>query len=152
MNPMPPFRVFLSAVSKELGSCRREVGRVLRRRELEVRDQEYFRQGPATLLEQLRDYIQQRDAVILLIGERCGDFPTDEHAAALGAIPVQQKYAAATGQPRASYTQWEFFLAKQHGRKTYVFFTDPSNGFVPDAPNPEGADLQACQQAYRAWI
>jgi hypothetical protein len=67
-------------------------------------------------------------------------------------IPWQQQYASATGQPRASYTQWEFFLAKHYGKNTYVFFTDQAQGFVPDAPDPEDADLRACQEAYRAWI
>ncbi len=150
MNEPRSFRVFLSAVSKELAFYRTEVARVLRRKGLEVRDQEHFRQGPATLLQQLRDYISQCDAVVLLVGERCGAFPTDEHAAALGAVPLFQKYAAAAGQANASYTQWEFFLAKHHGRKTYVFLTAP--GFTPPEPNPEDAALRACQTAYRQWI
>jgi len=152
MNAAPTFRVFLSAVTGELASYRQEVARVLRRKGPEVREQEHFSQGPATLLERLRDYIDQCDAVILLVGERCGAFSTDEHAAALGAIPTFEKYHAATHQPRASYTQWEFFLAKDHGKKTYAFFTDPTHGFVPDEPNPESADLGACQQAYRGWV
>ncbi|HEV3258887.1 MAG TPA: tetratricopeptide repeat protein [Gemmataceae bacterium] len=152
MSATPTFRVFLSAVTGELASYRQEVARVLRRKGLEVREQEHFSQGPATLLERLRDYIDQCDAVILLVGERCGAFPTDEHAAALGVIPVLEKYRSATHQPRASYTQWELFLAKHYGKKTYVFLTDPAHGFVPDAPNPEGADLRACQQAYRTWV
>jgi hypothetical protein len=146
----PTFRVFLSAVSSELKSCRLEVARVLRRKGLEVRDQEHFSQGPATLIERLRDYIQQCDAVVLLVGERCGAFPTDEHAAALDSVPVFEQYCAASGQARASYTQWEFFLAKHYGKKTYVFFTE--TGFAPDKPNSEGPDLHACQQAYRDWI
>jgi hypothetical protein len=29
--------------------------------------------------------------MVLLVGERCGTFPTDEHAAALGAVPVFEK-------------------------------------------------------------
>src|SRR5437016_323125 len=117
MSRQRSFRVFLSAVTKELGGFRTEAARVLRRKELEVRDQEHFRQGPATLLEQLRDYIQQCDAVVLLVGERCGAFPTDEHAAALGTIPLFEQYRMATGQTRAAYTQWEFFLAKHFGKK-----------------------------------
>ncbi len=68
-----------------------EVAWVLRRKGLEIRDQEHFSQGPATLIERLRDYIQQCQAVVLLVGERCGTFPTDEHAAALGAVPVFDK-------------------------------------------------------------
>ena len=35
------YRVFISAVSGELGSCRREVARVLRRKGLEVRDEHF---------------------------------------------------------------------------------------------------------------
>lgn len=147
---MVPYRIFISAVSNELGQYRREVARVLRRKGLEVRDQEHFSQGPATLIERLSDYIQQCEAVVLLVGERCGAFPSDTHAAALGNTPIFDQYRAATGQSRASYTQWEFMLAKHHGRKTFFFLTD--TGFTPDGPGIETADLHACQQAYRAWI
>ena len=104
---------------------------MLRRRELEVRDQEHFRQGPATLLEQLRDCIERCDAVVFLVGERCSAFPSEEHAAALDPVPAFEKYRAATGQERASCTQWELFLAKHFGKKTYVFVTDEPAGFCP---------------------
>ncbi len=150
MSEPRSFRIFLSAVTKELGSCRIGVARALRRKGLEVRDQEHFRQGPATLLEQLRDYIRQCDAVILLVGDRCGDFPTADHAAALGDLPLLQKYRTAASQDRVSYTQWEFLLAKHHGRDTYIFFTAP--GFQPDEPNPEDAALQTCQADFRMWV
>ncbi len=109
MSDTRTFRIFLSAVSRELAGYREEVARVLRRKGLEVREQKHFRQGPATLLEQLRDYIKTCDAVILLVGVHCGAMPTDEHAAALAVVPPFEKYRAATGQRRASYTQWEFF-------------------------------------------
>ena len=143
-------RVFVSAVSDELESYRRKVVDVLHRKQLEVRDQEHFSQGPATLIERLRDYIQQCDVLIALVGERCGAFPADKEAAALGSVPVFDEYCAATRQASASYTQWEFFLAQQQGKQIYVFITD--KGFVPDAPNPENADRYALQQAYREWI
>lgn len=115
-----------------MGSYRLEVARVLRRKELEVRDQEHFRQGSATLLEQLRAYIEQCDAVILLIGERCGAFPSEEHAAALGAVAAFEAYRAATGQTRASYTQWELFLAKHYEKKTWPSCSMPR----PCSPRP----------------
>ena len=51
---------------------------------------------------------------------------------------------------RASYTQWEFFLAKHYGKKTYTFLT--ADGFTPDNPNDESPELQHRQKAYRAWI
>jgi tetratricopeptide (TPR) repeat protein len=144
------FRVFISAVSGELGSYRREVARVLRRKGLEVRDQEHFSQGPATLLERLRDYIQQCDAVVLLVGERYGAFPTDEHAQALGPVPSFDEYRRAKGQPQASYTQWEFLLARHFDKSTYTFVTDGRS--APDRPSDEASELGARQQAYREWI
>src|SRR5580700_4873713 len=116
------FRIFISAVSGELKFYRSEVARVLRRKELEIRDQEHFRQGPATLLEQLAAYIQKCDAVILLVGGRAGAFPSDVHAAALGAIPIFDEYRRDSGQRQASYTQWEYLLAKHYCKPTYVFF------------------------------
>jgi len=145
-----PHRIFLSAVTKELGSYRSEVARVLRQSEVDVREEDHFRLGSATLLEQLRDYIEKCDAVILLVGDRCGSFPTDEHAAALGSVPVFEAYRKATGQARASYTQWEYFLAKQYGKKSYVFL--PTAGFPPDESNSEDDALLAGQVAYRRWL
>ena len=144
------YRVFISAVSGELGSYRREVARVLRRKGLEVKDQEHFSQGPATLLERLRDYIQQCDAIVLLVGGRYGAFPSEEHAAALGNVPAFEDYHGAKRQPQASYTQWEFFLARHYGKKTYTFLTEGS--LSPDRPNDETPELGARQQAYREWI
>jgi Domain of unknown function (DUF4062) len=110
---MAGFRVFISAVSGELKSYRTEVARVLRRKELEVRDQEHFRQGPATLLQQLAAYIEKCDAVILLIGDQTGAFPSDDHASALGVIPIYEQYRKEAGSIRASYTQWEFLTGTE---------------------------------------
>jgi hypothetical protein len=150
MSAPPEFRLFISAVSRELKSCRAEVARVLRRKELEIRDQEHFRQGPATLLEQLADYIRKCDAVILLVGDCAGAFPSDDQASALGIIPIFEQYRRETGQTRASYTQWEFLLAKHHGKPAYVFFT--GSGFSPDNPDTEAAESRSAQAAYRQWI
>ncbi len=143
-------RVFVSAVSKELGSYREEVARVLRRKELEVRDQEHLRQGPATLLEQLRDYVEGCDAVVLLVGERCGAFPTAEHVAALGPVVAFDRYRERTGAAVASYTQWEYLFAQHYGKPFYVWLT--GDGFSPDEPNPETAEHKACQAAFREWV
>ena len=149
MSTPASYKVFVSAVSNELESYREEVARVLRRRHIEVRDQKHFRQGGGTLLEQLRDYIDECDATICLIGEQPGSVPGSEHVSDAG---VQSEWADrlrdATGNSDISYTQWEYLLAKTLGKETYVFLTD--DGFVPDKP-PRGADsdTQAC---YREWI
>jgi tetratricopeptide (TPR) repeat protein len=144
------FRIFISAVTGELGSYRQALARELRRKGVEVCDQEHFRQGGATLLEALRDYIRDCDAVVLLIGHRCGDLATPEHAAVLGDIASFKAYSAATGQTQASYTQWELHLAQDYGKKTYTFIA--KEGFVPDPAVAEAPELRACQQAHRAWI
>ncbi|MGH7888363.1 MAG: DUF4062 domain-containing protein [Candidatus Binatia bacterium] len=108
---MGSYRIFISSVSNELGHYRREVARVLRRKGLEVRDQEHSSQGPATLIERLSDYIQQCDAVVLLVGERCGAFPSDAHAAALGNIPIFDRYRAAASFRRlVALSNWATLL------------------------------------------
>ncbi|HLQ45459.1 MAG TPA: DUF4062 domain-containing protein [Planctomycetaceae bacterium] len=100
------FRVFVSAVTNELASNRDEVARVLRRKELVVQNQEHFRQGGATLIEALRDYIRDCDAVIFLIGDQCGSLAGEEHAAVLGANAWFDRFRQATGLRQASYTPW----------------------------------------------
>jgi WD40 repeat protein len=145
------FRVFVSAVSGELQSYRKEAVRVLRRKEHDVRDQEHFRLSSGTLLEKLSNYIARCNAVLALVGERCGSFPTPEHVRALGPIPVYEDYLRASGQTRCSYTQWEILLALHFGKPLYFFFS-PDMGFRPDSPNPEDADLQASQRAFRNWL
>ncbi|HWB14503.1 MAG TPA: tetratricopeptide repeat protein [Pirellulales bacterium] len=144
------FRVFVSAVTGELGTYRTEVARALRRKGLDVRDQQHFRQGGGTLIEQLRDYIRDCDAVVLLVGERCGAFPSEEHAASAGQSAALDACRAATGLARASYTQWEYLLARDLGKKIYVFFT--AEGFAPDQPNDESPDLRDAQRKYRDWV
>ncbi|MEX2015658.1 MAG: tetratricopeptide repeat protein, partial [Candidatus Hydrogenedentales bacterium] len=157
MSDHGTYRVFISAVSSELGSYRDEVARVLRRRGLEVREQKHFRQGGATLLEALRDYICECDAVIHLVGTRCGALPTDEHMAVLSTLPRIQQYREKKSSI-FSYTQSEFLMAKEFGKNTYVFITP--DGGMPTAESPtetpdppaETQEQQRAQQDYRQWI
>ncbi|WP_324673089.1 tetratricopeptide repeat protein [Hymenobacter sp. GOD-10R] len=144
------YSIFISAVSNELRSYRQEVARVLRRKCIVVHDQEYFTQGSGTLLERLNEYIQQCDAVILLIGDCCGGFPTEEHIKSLSTISIFEQYKADNYVNDVSYTQWEYLLAKYHGKKTYTYIS--KEGFKPDEPNQESEDLQQYQQVYRKWV
>jgi hypothetical protein len=123
MSAKTTFRVFLSAVSRELASYREEVARVLRRQGLQVSVQEEFNRVPHTLLEKLRDHIAGCDAVVALIGGRCGAFPTPGQVAALGPIPRYEPYLAAGGQSQASYTQWGYLLGLHLQRKTHRLST-----------------------------
>jgi len=145
-----PFRIFVSAVSDELKSYREAVADVLRTADYEVRDEAHFHQGSGALIEKLRDYIKSCDVVIFLIGDRTGSFPTDEHAAILGQVPAFDAYRDRTGQARASYTQWEYLLAKQHGKARFVFFTEL--GFTPDGPEKQPSPYPETQRAFRQWV
>ena len=83
----PVLNVFLSAVTKELGSYRAEVAKALREKGLHVKIQEDFNTGPGTLLEKLDAYIQQCHAVVCLMGDRYGAEPPDaERMIQLGAL------------------------------------------------------------------
>jgi Tol biopolymer transport system component len=150
------FRVFVSAVSGELGAARAEAARLLRRKQLDVSDQDHFRQGGGLLLEKLRDEIARCDAVVLLIGDYAGDWPAAEHAAALGHVEEFRRYAAATGASGASYTQWEFLLAKHFGKATFCFFAEPDfpRGRTrgADPPAPEDAEAASAQARFKAWV
>ena len=146
MSAHETFRVFLSAVSNELASLRRELARVLRRKGIDVCEQDHFHQGPGTLLEKLRDYIRTCDAVILLVGDQAGAAPTPEQVRALGPLPLYDSYCAAAKQSGATYTQWEYLFAKHFDKPTLVYFTDA--GFTPEKPG----NADPAQAAYREWI
>jgi len=150
MPDNPTFRVFISAASGELASYRQEVARVLRRKGIEVRDQEHFRQGGAILLENLNDYIESCDAIICLIGEQCGSLPTDEHASVIDANEHSRSFLESSGQTQISYTQWELILARSHNKLIYPFFT--AEGFTPDRLVQQSSEHQALQTAYRSWV
>ena len=112
-----PICVFISALKSEMGRYRRELTRALQRRGFEALVVEDFSASPAMLLEQVRNRIEESDAVILLVGERCGPLPADENAVALGTIPEFDKYRAATNQPRAHTPNGSTFSPNTFARK-----------------------------------
>ena len=144
------YRIFLSAVSSELASYREEGARVLRRKGIEVQEQQHFRQGGGVLLETLQDYIAECDAVICLIGDQCGSLPTEEHLVVMSVGEVANRFRVASVQQNISYTQWEFLVAKELGKKTYVYFVE--EGFIADNLSRETPLQQELQTAYREWV
>lgn len=143
-------RVFVSAVGSELASYRDRVVRILRRMNLDVRDQRDFHQGPGSLLERLRDHIRDCDAIVLLVGMSSGAIPSEAETNALSSVPLFAQFRTHTGCDHASYTQWEFILAKHYEKNTYLFLTAPE--LVPDTPIDEGARKRSSQTAYRTWL
>jgi tetratricopeptide (TPR) repeat protein len=125
-----PYRVFLSAVSGELGAARRAIAADLRARGLSVREQEDFTQNPDTTLRKLHDYVHGCHAVICIIGRRDGAMPS-----AYAAAPFRSMGILPAGFTEASYTQWELFFARYFHRHLLRFIAD--DGFyAPDEPPP----------------
>ncbi len=109
---MTEFRVFLSAVSSEFRNARNALTDDFGARDVLVKVQEQFLPDRTvrTLLHALDDYIRSCRTVICVIGERSGACPEpDEVAKVPGVLP--------TGIDRASYTQWEYYLARHHNKE-----------------------------------
>jgi tetratricopeptide (TPR) repeat protein len=133
------FSVFVSAVTSEFGKVRSTVASDLRSRGLSVKVQEDFRldAGADTLLRKLHNYIHNCSAVVCIIGDRAGAGPTQIEAAPFLHLLPQ-------GITQASYTQWEFFLARHFRRNLYLYLAENYN---PDGP-ASGTDDSNLQQAY----
>ena len=96
-----------------------------------------FKQSPdsETLLGNLADYIRDCHAVVCIVGKRCGACPPARAAERLmGVLPDDIK--------EASYTQWEFFLARYFKRRPYLYIAGDSYKPDRDAAAGDRADLQ----------
>ena len=137
------FRVFISGVSSEFEQARTGVASDLRARGVEVRVQEDFRQEPgrATTLSKLDAYIKNCDSVVAIVGLRSGSSPTTAEA---------EPYAKLLPADfdKASYTQWEFFLARTYRKRCLLYH---GRGYKPDRPasDSDDPDLQA---RYVRWL
>lgn len=133
------FRVFVSAVTSEFEAARSAVASDLRSRGLSVKVQEDFNLGVGadTLLRKLHDYIHDCSAVVCIVGDRLGAGPTPTEAAPFAHLLPQ-------GVTQASYTQWEFFLARHFRRNLYLYLAEK---YDPDGP-ATGTDDSNLQRAY----
>jgi tetratricopeptide (TPR) repeat protein len=135
--PHEPLRIFISAVTSEFGKARDALASDLRARGHEVTVQSDFKQSPdsETLLGNLADYIRDCHAVVCIVGKRCGACPPARATERLkGVLPNDIK--------EASYTQWEFFLARHFKRRPYLYIA--GDAYKPDRDTAVGdrADLQ----------
>ena len=136
---MEQARVFLSAVSSEFRSGREALARALRKAGFHVEEQDTFVQrGEAPrLLRTLHDYIEGCFAVVCLIGMRTGSYPQPPEAAEFpGLLPVAA----------ASYTQWEYFLARHFDRRLYLYVAE--DGF----PRDQDASADPAQAEFIAHL
>jgi tetratricopeptide (TPR) repeat protein len=138
------FRVFLSAVSSELETARNEIANDLDSRKIRVRIQRSFRQeaGSDTVLHLLHAYIASCTAVVCVMGKRSGAFPTPTEA-----LPFAHMLPA--GLTEASYTQWEFILARHHQRRLSVYLA--RDDYKPDRA-PATYDRPDIQSAFLTYV
>jgi hypothetical protein len=96
--------LFLSAVSEELRTARKEVAATVRNLGFDPVSQDDFPTGYGELRKWLREQIDSCEGLIQLIGYGYGAEPPE----------VDPDYG------RISYTQFEFLYARHRGKKTWV--------------------------------
>jgi tetratricopeptide (TPR) repeat protein len=124
-------RIFISAVTRELGTIRSLVRKALEDNDYHAVEQTNFPPDYRDLVEKLRERIASCDAVLHIAGFCFGAEPPNRPADA----------------PRRSYTQLEYDLARDLDKPVYVFLTGA--GFPADPHDPEPDDLRALQLAHR---
>ncbi len=127
-------RVFISAVTRELGSVRKLVKRGLEDNDYHAVEQDNFPPDYRDLVAKLRTRIKSCDAVVH-IAAQC-----------FGAEPPERP----TSAPRRSYTQLEYDIAVELGKPVYVFITGA--GFPADPHEPEPPELRELQAAHRGRL
>jgi tetratricopeptide (TPR) repeat protein len=124
-------RVFVSAVSRELGTIRKLVKKALEDSGYHAVEQDNFPLDYRELIDKLRNQIASCDAIIHIAG-RC-----------FGAEPCQRP----EGAPRRSYTQLEYDLARELGKPVYVFLT--GEGFPADPHEAEDEEKIHLQETHQ---
>lgn len=136
MSQITP-HVFISAASDDLRSARQVVKNALLSVGCYPIVQEHFEPDYRTVADMIRERIEECHAVIHLIGYRYGGEPSPE------SLPE--------GEGRRSWTQMEFFLAREMGVKTYLFLCDETYPF-DTRESPEPNDEVELQRVYREMI
>jgi tetratricopeptide (TPR) repeat protein len=124
-------RVFISAVTRELGSVRTLVKKALEDNDYHAVEQDNFPPDYRDLKAKLRERINSCDAVVHIAGHCYGAEPPERPADA----------------PRRSYTQLEYDMAVERGKPVYVFLTGAE--FPADPHDAEAPELQELQAAHR---
>jgi tetratricopeptide (TPR) repeat protein len=124
-------RVFISAVSRELGTVRQLVKKALEDSGYHAVEQTTFPLDYRDVVDKLRLLLASCDAVIHIAGQY------------FGAEPPQQP----AGTTHRSYTQLEYALACELGKPVYVFITD--DAFPTDPHTAEEEEHSRLQAEHR---
>ncbi len=133
-------RVFVSAVSAELKRYRELAAQKLQQRGIEPVFQETFGLTDQEIMALLRDKIVGTaaepgcDAMLCLVGDIYGAEP----------------FAPLPDCPRRSFTQWEYFIAREKQIPIYRLLT--TSEFQPPNPVSQSVEQAALQAAYRSEI
>src|SRR5262249_15607007 len=120
-SPMAKRRIFVSATSRDLGSYRDLASKTLRKRGYDPDDQAIFNLTYLEIHEKLKQRIEQCDAVVCLIGFVYGGEPSKRPP----------------NQPRHSFTQWEYFIARDLKKPVYLLLADEKTPFDPHEPESQ---------------
>ena len=133
-------RIFVSAVTAELGQARQLVANVLSQLEYDPVWEDIFGTESGDLRQMLRDKIDDCEGLIQILGRAYGAEPP----------AVDPEFG------RVSYTQFEFLYARARGKRTWLIFAD--DGCTRDRPleqldrprDPSHPDPDCAQQERRA--
>jgi tetratricopeptide (TPR) repeat protein len=123
--------IFVSATSADLKSCRKAVKEALLTLGCVPVEQSNFPPDHRTVADMLRKKIGECDAVIHIAGECSGHEPKERNPS----------------QPRCSYTQLEYRIARELDKSVFVFVC--GRGFPYDAHEAEPDDKRELQEAHR---
>jgi tetratricopeptide (TPR) repeat protein len=137
-------RVFVSAVSSDLGTARKVVSEALTQIECLPVEESIAGTSYGRIREFLQRWIDPCDAVIHLVGHDYGGEPTEGPFSE--AFSDDAKYRATE---RRSWTQMEYDYAIEQNKKLYIIVCDDAFPFDPtDEPEPEQkTTLQADHRA-----
>ena len=127
-------RIFISATSADLASYRQVIRDVLLTNGILPVEQTGFPPDFRSVESMLEGKIRDCDAVVCLVGFVFGAEPADHPA----------------DQPRRSFTQMEFDIARRLGKPVYQFLATEDCAF--DSRPDEGAEREALQRAHRGAI
>jgi hypothetical protein len=122
-------KIFVSATSADLGSFRKTTAEQLQRLGVEAVEQTYFGIDFQALPTLLKEKIKSCDAVICLVGTVFGAAPENSHR---------------------SYTQMEYYLGVEFGKRVFIFFS--SNGCVLDGSGTDTPEQSEWQREFAASI
>jgi tetratricopeptide (TPR) repeat protein len=132
MSPRPA--IFISAVSRELGSARQLVANTLTFLGYEPEWQDIFGTADGDLRAMLRRRIDACKGVVQLVGECYGAEPPS----------IDEQFG------RVSYTQYEALYAVSKGKRVWYLFLE--GNFPADPHEKEDEEKRALQEKYRAGL